>query len=59
MIDLFIRSQLKAQFKDLYAKRRTADEEDCDPDSKLDVLKLMAEVLKMKDSSLLSLEMNG
>ncbi|OQR73583.1 exocyst complex component 3-like [Tropilaelaps mercedesae] len=49
--------KLKNQFKELYAKKKsTGDEKEVG--SKLDILKLMAEVLKMKDSTLLSLEMN-
>ncbi|XP_022694976.1 exocyst complex component 3-like isoform X2 [Varroa jacobsoni] len=49
--------KLKKQFADLYKKKPLGEEKE--EESKLDVLKLMAEVLKMKDSSLLSLEMNG
>jgi len=47
-------NKLEKQFRELYKKRAATVN-----DSELMLLKLMAEVLKMKDSSLLSLEISG
>lgn len=48
--------KLNTQFGKLYDKKKIGYKKD---ESKLEVLKLMGEVLKMKDNSLLSLEMSG
>ncbi|XP_018493716.1 exocyst complex component 3 [Galendromus occidentalis] len=50
-------NKLEKQFKELYKKRATLPA--ASKESELTVLKLMAEVLKMKDNSLLSLELSG